>query len=61
MLYIILLMCLLAPLATPQQDTVLCVKTCIMFSVAAGATVNKLMTASVFVCALEYFQVISES
>jgi hypothetical protein len=32
-----------------------------MFSIAAGATVNKLMTASVFVFALEHFQVVSES
>ena len=54
-------MSLLASLPTPQQDTVLCVNTCIMFSIAAGATVNELMIASVFIGALEHFQVISES
>jgi hypothetical protein len=39
---------------------VLCVKTFIMFSVAAGVIVPKL-TISVFICALEHFWVISES
>jgi hypothetical protein len=40
---------------------VLCVNMCIMFSIAAGATVNKLIIASFFICGLEHFQVISES
>jgi hypothetical protein len=32
-----------------------------MFSIAACATVNELMFAGVFICALEHFQVLSES
>jgi uncharacterized ferredoxin-like protein len=52
---------LLASLATAQQDTVLCVNTRIIFSIAAVATVTELTIASVFIHAFEHFQVISES
>jgi len=51
---------LLAPLATPQQDTVLFVKTCTMFSLAWVGIID-LIIVYIFVQALENFRVIWKS
>ena len=44
-----------------HNETLLCLNTCIVFSIAAGAAVTKLMIGSVFICTLEHFQAISQS